>query len=117
MCGHTQYNLKNFCETTLRSLWSTDTFDQWLFLDAGTEFGHAFHTHITNNAILVQDGKRSARDIGKLCVYEIQLHVRKNPNHTLDTILECANQYILNLFATNAVQEKKGMHTNYSYFF
>lgn len=93
MCRMESDLIKNLCifsERTLRDAWSFGNFDKWLFLDAGTTFGYAFQSHI-HNIFHAEDGFQ----IGKLCVYEIQMYVRQNKDYTLDAIVECANNYVV----------------------
>ena len=103
-------DLKVYCKTAIESMWG-NMFDEWLFIDAGAAFNYAFDSRINKMNI------NSTKAYGKMCVYNIQLHVRKNANYTIETIMECVNQYL-----SKIITDLKGNVVNvetihdYSYF-
>ena len=109
----------NYCEGQIHMFWKSDTFDQWLFLDAGTAFGYVFDTYIGNAIYFFNErSKKTGTTYGKLCIYAIQLHIRKNSDYTVDSILKCARQYIADLIQelkSNGILESNEENV-YSYF-
>jgi len=107
----------DYSEEKLESMFSTEGFDKWLFMDAGTEFGYAYNTRIMIAfPHFKYEKKKTGFDYGKLCVYEVQLHVRKNSDYTKESILNCVKNYLGSIMDDFKQQEIHETTTEYSYF-
>ena len=100
MDGYTllREDLLNCCKNTLNEYWGKKTFDEWLFMDAGTSFGYAFEANIKSKLpnFIFQD-KKGPFDYGKLCIYKIQCLIRNNQGCSIEMIIEFLETYISDL--------------------
>lgn len=106
-----------YSEEMLTKNLNTDDFDKWLFMDAGTEFGYAFNTRVmTAFPHFNYEKKKTGFEYGRRCVYEVQLHVRKNSDYTKESILNCVKTYVGDIMNDFKQQETYETTTEYSYF-
>jgi hypothetical protein len=103
-------HLLQFCEESLQAMWGKEAFDYWLCLDAGASFAYAFTSHLQNVTKDVQT------PYGKLCVYELQRHVRENKDYTLESLQHCASAFVNKVVDSLELTQPTPIAYEYSYF-